>query len=148
MRFVPAHLYKGSASVWTMLKHAYLYKPEHQSCKNVGASPAVAFGYTCAWLPLVLSQTRFKHICTSFGIGDPVTATRPLIADPFPGALYKPGHQSSKNVCAPAAVARGSPAKISHESGSPQLQTPIALHIPLIWSCMMSAMPTWGAILA
>merc|ERR1711862_884768 len=109
MRFVPAHLYKGSASVWTMLKHAYLYKPEQQSCKNVGASPAVAFGYTCAWLSLSLSQTLFKHICTRLGIGDPITAMRPLTADPSPSTLYKPGHQSSKNVYAPAAVARRSP---------------------------------------
>jgi len=28
-----------------------------------------------------------------------------------------------------------------------RLQTPMVVHSPLIWSCMMSAIPTWGAIL-
>merc|ERR1712039_162697 len=116
MEFVPAHLYKARASE---LQHgqrfrldcaqAYLYKPEHQSCKSVSAVPAVALGYTCAWLPLSHTQTLFKHICTRLGIGDPITATRPLTADSSPGTLYKPEHQSSKNVYAPAAVARRSP---------------------------------------
>merc|ERR1712187_326148 len=101
---MPAHLYKA----WALeLQHgqrfrldcaqAYLYKPEHQRCKDVGASPAVALGCTCAWL--YLSQTLFKHICTRLGIGDPITATHPLTADPSPGTLHKPGHQSSSHVC-------------------------------------------------
>merc|ERR1712187_307211 len=91
--------------------HADLYKAEQQSCKNVGASPAVALGYACAWLSLSLSLTNTFQapLCTSLGIEDPIAATRPLTADPSPGTLYKPGHQGSKDVRAPAAVARGSP---------------------------------------
>merc|ERR1712039_530176 len=106
MEFVPAHLYKARASELQQgqrfrldFAQAHLYKPEHQSCKNVGALPAVALGYTCTWLFLSLSlshtQTLLMHICTRLGIGDPITATCPLTPDPSPGTLYKPGHQSS-----------------------------------------------------
>merc|ERR1711862_796136 len=116
MGFVPAHLYKGRASElqqWQRFRldhaQAYLYKPGHRSCKNVGASPAVSLGYTssytCTWLSLSLSLTNTcqAHLY-KLGIGDSKTAMHPLSVDPFSGTLYKPRHQRSKNVCSPAAA--------------------------------------------
>merc|ERR1711972_491320 len=55
---------------------------------------------------VAFSRTLYKHICTSLDIGDSVTATHPLTHPRAHFYLYKPGHQSSKSVCARAVVAR------------------------------------------
>merc|ERR1711930_12358 len=87
---VPAQLYKAWASEfqrWQRFRldhaQAYLYKPEHRSCKNVGASPAVTLGYACAWLSHKhsLTSTVQARLCTSLGVGDSIAAARPLTAD-------------------------------------------------------------------
>merc|ERR1711972_636261 len=104
---VPAHLYKGRASELPQgqrfrLDHAqvYLYKPEHRSCKNVGASPAVALGYTCAWLSL--TNTFQAHL---YKFEHRRFRDRNASVDSSSGKLYKPEQRSSENVCASAAVA-------------------------------------------
>merc|ERR1712050_768213 len=55
---------------------------------------------------VAFSCALFKHICTNLGIGDSITATRPLTHPRAYQYLYKPGRQSSKSVRARAAVAR------------------------------------------
>merc|ERR1711972_1189525 len=121
MGFVPAHLYKARASElqqgrrfrldYCMLKHICtnlsIRVAKASALHRLLHSDIHAHGSISLYLSLI--QTLVKHICTRLGIGDPITATRTLTTDPSPGTLYKPGQQSSKNVYAPAAVARRSP---------------------------------------
>merc|ERR1712050_541284 len=55
---------------------------------------------------VAFSCALFKHFCTNLGIGDSVAAARPLTHPRAHFYLYRPGHQSSKSVCARAALAR------------------------------------------